>query len=217
MTVTAGSPIDILCELEQLGRAPATDVNHLQNAPAFLRLAALYQTRYSQIRSGSMLRFSLASALRQLGLACLVGGGSTGLSASAAEIFEGLDKAIQSTESRRLTSVLSIWHRPSLLSPSVLTRCGAFLPPSWSSFSTLSVFTAQTRTGPSIVNVFPSSTGSSSASRFRTTTWVRRAEDSLGYSWTLVRILDGLNHIAQASRPRLKLRFSVFSRSRGSE
>lgn len=102
MTVTVGSPVDILNELEQLGRAPATDVNHLQNAPAFLRLAALCQTRYPQIRSGSMLRFSLASALRQLGLACLVGGQSTGLSASAAEIFDGLDKAIQSTGSRRL-------------------------------------------------------------------------------------------------------------------
>ena len=49
-----------------------------------------------------MLRFSLASALRQLGLACLVGGQGTGLSASAAEILDGLDKAIQSTASRRL-------------------------------------------------------------------------------------------------------------------
>ena len=49
-----------------------------------------------------MLRFSLASALRQLGLACLVGGEGSRLSVSAAEIFEGLDKAIQSTESRRL-------------------------------------------------------------------------------------------------------------------
>ena len=70
MTVTVSSPVDVLYELEQLSRAPATDINYLQNAPAFLRLAALCQTRYPQIRFGSMLRFSLASALRQLGLAC---------------------------------------------------------------------------------------------------------------------------------------------------
>lgn len=102
MTVPVGSPVEILHELERLGQAPATDVNHFQSAPAFLRLAGLCQTRYPHIRSGSMLRFSLASALRQLGLACLVGGQGTGLSASAAEILDGLDKAIQSTASRRL-------------------------------------------------------------------------------------------------------------------
>lgn len=102
MNVTVGPPVDILHELEQLGRAPATDINHLQNTPAFLRFVELCQTRYPQIRSGSMLRFSLASALRQLGLACLVGGQGFGLAASAAEISDGLDKAIRSTASRRL-------------------------------------------------------------------------------------------------------------------
>ncbi|MER8481654.1 hypothetical protein [Mesorhizobium sp. M1322] len=102
MNVTVGPAVDILHELEQLGRAPATDVNHLQNTPAFLRFAELCQTRYPQIRSGSMLRFSLASALRQLGLACLVGGQGSGLAAGAAEISDGLDKAIRSTASRRL-------------------------------------------------------------------------------------------------------------------
>ncbi|MBL8580496.1 MAG: hypothetical protein JNK47_25155 [Mesorhizobium sp.] len=102
MTVVIGPPVDILHELEQLGQAPATDVNHLQNTPAFLRFAELCQTRYPQIRSGSMLRFSLASALRQLGLACLVGGQGSGLAASAAEISDGLDKAIRSTTSKRL-------------------------------------------------------------------------------------------------------------------
>lgn len=74
MTVVIGASVDILHEPEQLGRGPATDVNHLQNTAAFLRFAELCQTRYPQIRSGSTLRFSLASALRQLGLACLVGG-----------------------------------------------------------------------------------------------------------------------------------------------
>lgn len=50
MTVTIGPPVDILHELEQLGRAPATEVNHLQNAPAFLDFVELCQTRYPQIR-----------------------------------------------------------------------------------------------------------------------------------------------------------------------
>lgn len=59
------------------------------------------QTRYPSIRSGSVLRFSLALALRQLGLACLVGGENSELAASAAEVAEGLDKAIRSTASRR--------------------------------------------------------------------------------------------------------------------
>ncbi|RWB68857.1 hypothetical protein [Mesorhizobium sp.] len=102
MNVTVDPPVGILHELEQLARAPATDVNHLQNAPAFLRFVELCQTRYPHIRSGSMLRFSLASALRQLGLACLVGGEGSGLAASATEIADRLDKAIRSTTSRRL-------------------------------------------------------------------------------------------------------------------
>jgi hypothetical protein len=49
-----------------------------------------------------MSRISLASALRQLGLACLVGGQSSGLAASATEIADRLDKAIKSSASRRL-------------------------------------------------------------------------------------------------------------------
>jgi hypothetical protein len=49
-----------------------------------------------------MLRFSLASALRQLGLACLVGGQGSGLAASPTEIAFRLDKAIDSTTSRWL-------------------------------------------------------------------------------------------------------------------
>lgn len=102
MNVMVGPPVDIHHELEQLARAPATDVNHLQNTQAFLRFVGLCQTRYPHIKSGSMLRFSLASALRQLGLACLVGGEGSGLAASAAEIMDGLDKAIRSTASRRL-------------------------------------------------------------------------------------------------------------------
>lgn len=102
MNVTVGSPVDILRELEQLGRTPATDVNHSQNTPAFLRFAELCQTRYPQIRSGSMLRFSLASTLRQLGLACLVGGQGSGLATSATEIADRLDKAMKSTASKRL-------------------------------------------------------------------------------------------------------------------
>jgi hypothetical protein len=102
MNVTVGSPVDILQELEKLGRAPITDANHLQNDPAFLGFVELCQTRYPHIRSGSMLRFSLASALRQLGLACLVGGQSSGLAASATEIADRLDKAMKSTASKRL-------------------------------------------------------------------------------------------------------------------
>ncbi|MER9226491.1 hypothetical protein NKI39_12740 [Mesorhizobium sp. M0664] len=35
MNVTVGPPVDILHELEQLDRGPATEVNHLQNTPAF--------------------------------------------------------------------------------------------------------------------------------------------------------------------------------------
>ncbi|TJW72807.1 MAG: hypothetical protein E5V92_32670, partial [Mesorhizobium sp.] len=102
MNVAVAPPVGILHGLEQLARAPATDVNHLQNAPAFLRFVELCQTRYPHIRSGSMSRFSLASALRQLGLACLVGGEGSGLAASATEIADRLDKAIRSTTSRRL-------------------------------------------------------------------------------------------------------------------
>lgn len=102
MNITVGPPVDILHELEQLAWVPATDVNHLQNTPAFLRFVELYKTRYPHIRSGSMLRFSLASALRQLGLACLVGGRGSGLAASATEIADRLDQAVKSTASRRL-------------------------------------------------------------------------------------------------------------------
>jgi hypothetical protein len=85
MNVTVGPPVGILHELEKLGRVPATDVKHLQNTPAFLRFVELCQTRYPHIRSGSMLRFSLASALRQLGLACLVG-----RPASSSSLHQGL-------------------------------------------------------------------------------------------------------------------------------
>jgi hypothetical protein len=91
MSVTLGPSVGILHELEQLARAPATDVNHLQKTPAFLRLVELCQSRYPHIRSGSMLRFSLASALRQLGLACLVGGHDSGLAESPTEIADRLD------------------------------------------------------------------------------------------------------------------------------
>ncbi|WP_336072142.1 hypothetical protein [Nitratireductor rhodophyticola] len=102
MSVTVGPTDDILHGLEQLARAVSTDVNHLQNQPAFLRFVELCQAQYPHIRSGSMLRFSLASALRQVGLACLVGGQGSGLAASPIEIAFRLDKAINSTTSRRL-------------------------------------------------------------------------------------------------------------------
>ncbi|MBL8579193.1 MAG: hypothetical protein JNK47_18390 [Mesorhizobium sp.] len=102
MSVTVGPTGGILHVLEQLARAASTDVNHLQNQPAFLRFVELCQAQYPHIRSGSMLRFSLASALRQLGLACLVGGQGSGLAASPTEIAFRLDKAINSTTSRRL-------------------------------------------------------------------------------------------------------------------
>lgn len=49
-----------------------------------------------------MSRFSLASALRQLGLACLVGGQGSDLAASATEIADRLDKAMKSTASKLL-------------------------------------------------------------------------------------------------------------------
>lgn len=74
MSVTVGLTGGILHVREQLAQAPATDVNHLQNLPDFLRFVELCQARYPHIRSGSMLRFSLASALRKLGLAYLVSG-----------------------------------------------------------------------------------------------------------------------------------------------
>jgi hypothetical protein len=102
VSVTVGPTGGILHGLEQLARAATTDVNHLQNQPAFLRFVELCQAQYPHIRSGSMLRFSLASALRQLGLACLVGGQGSGLAASPAEIADRLDRAINSTTSRRL-------------------------------------------------------------------------------------------------------------------
>lgn len=101
MIDVADRPTDIVHELERLARLPATEVNHLQNAPSFLRFVEVCQTRYPSIRSGSALRFSLALALRQLGLACLVGGESSELAASADEVAEGLDKAIRSRASRR--------------------------------------------------------------------------------------------------------------------
>jgi len=97
----ADGHIDIVHELERLSRLPSTEVNHLQNAPSFLRFVEVCQTRYPSIRSGSVLRFSLASALRRLGLACLVGGERSELAASPAQVAEGLDKAIRSTASRR--------------------------------------------------------------------------------------------------------------------
>ncbi|SEH31061.1 hypothetical protein [Rhizobium sp. NFR12] len=102
MNDQAAPPLDFLHELEQLAQVPETDINHLQNLPAFLHFVELCQTRYPHVRPGSMLRFSLASALRRLGLACLVGGQGSELAATAAEILDGLDKAIRSTASRRM-------------------------------------------------------------------------------------------------------------------
>lgn len=102
MSVTIDPTGDILHGLEQLARAASTDLNHLQNQPAFLRFVELCQAQYPHIRSGSMLRFSLASALQHLGLACLVGGEGSSQAASPTEIAFRLDKAINSTTSRRL-------------------------------------------------------------------------------------------------------------------
>ncbi|MER9115665.1 hypothetical protein NKH93_03460 [Mesorhizobium sp. M0954] len=96
MNVTVGPAVDILHELEQLDRGPATDVNHLQNTPAFLGFVKLCQTRYPTC----ILRFSLALAARQLGLACLVRGQGAGLAASATGIADRLDYAMKSTERR---------------------------------------------------------------------------------------------------------------------
>ncbi|WP_421423731.1 hypothetical protein [Agrobacterium rosae] len=102
MNDQAATPAEFIHELEQLARLAQTDVNHLQNSPVFLRFVELCQGRYPHVASGSMLRFSLASALQQLGLACLVGGRDSRLAASAVEISAGLDMAIRSTASRRL-------------------------------------------------------------------------------------------------------------------
>ncbi|MGO6744389.1 hypothetical protein ACCS93_18205 [Rhizobium ruizarguesonis] len=101
MINVSNRPADIVHELDGLARLAATDVNNLQNAPSFLRFVEVCQTCYPSIRSGSVLRFSLALALRRLGLACLVGGESSELAASAEKVAEGLDKAIRSTASRR--------------------------------------------------------------------------------------------------------------------
>lgn len=92
---------DIVHQLEELAQLPVTDVNHLQKSPSFLRFVEACQARYPHIRRGSSSRFSLASALRQLGLACLVGGQGSDLAASTTEIVDGLHAAITSADSRR--------------------------------------------------------------------------------------------------------------------
>lgn len=91
----------ILVEIERLGRAPATDVNHLQNTEDFVRFVKALQAEYTQVGSGSWTRFTLATALRRLGLACLVGGENSELAATAREVFCGLDQALRSASSTR--------------------------------------------------------------------------------------------------------------------
>lgn len=93
---------DLLRKLERLARDSASDINHLQKTPEFLRFVELCQSKYPQIGSGSSVRFSLASALQRLGLACLVGGKGSELAAGAPEIADGLDKAIKSSAFDRL-------------------------------------------------------------------------------------------------------------------
>lgn len=97
MNTAPDNETDVLRRLERLARGAASDINHLQKEPEFLRFVELCQSKYPQIKSGSSVRFSLASALQQLGLACLVGGKNSELASSALEIAVGLDKAIRST------------------------------------------------------------------------------------------------------------------------
>ncbi|RWP15983.1 MAG: hypothetical protein E5X67_08740 [Mesorhizobium sp.] len=101
MNFLASAPSELLQALDALGQAPATDINHLQRAPAFLRVLELCQGHYSGIGSGSTLRFAIASALQQLGLACLVDRTAPGLAVPTIDVLNGLDLAIRSTSTTR--------------------------------------------------------------------------------------------------------------------
>jgi hypothetical protein len=48
MNAEISPSVVILHELEQLGRAPATDLNHLQHTQAFLRFVDACKTQYPQ-------------------------------------------------------------------------------------------------------------------------------------------------------------------------
>jgi hypothetical protein len=52
MNADLAPSVAILHELKQLGRAPATDINHLQHMQAFLRFVDACKAQYPHIRSG---------------------------------------------------------------------------------------------------------------------------------------------------------------------
>lgn len=85
----------LLVSLERLSRLPPTDVNHLQHRDEFVRFAELLQKQHPQIGTGSWQRFTLATALRQLGLASLVGGVASDLAVPSYELLNRLDEALR--------------------------------------------------------------------------------------------------------------------------
>lgn len=91
----------LLGSLEQLSRVPPTGVNHLQHMDEFVRFAELLQKQHPQMGTGSWQRFTLATALRQLGLASLVGGVASDLAVPSYELLNRLDQALRGFPSKR--------------------------------------------------------------------------------------------------------------------
>lgn len=92
---------NLLGSLERLARVPPTDVNHLQHIAEFKGFRELLRDQHPQLDSGSLQRFTLATTLRQLGLASLVGGIASDLAASSKEVLGQLDQALRGASSKR--------------------------------------------------------------------------------------------------------------------
>lgn len=76
-------------------------MNRFQHTTDFLRFVEALQTEYPQAGTGSFQRFTLATVLRQLGLACLVGGEGSELAAPPSDILGSLGKALRGAPSKR--------------------------------------------------------------------------------------------------------------------
>ncbi|MBB4116422.1 hypothetical protein FHT80_005796 [Rhizobium sp. BK226] len=76
-------------------------MNSFQHYSEFLRFVEALQKEYPQVGTGSFQRFTLTIVLRQLGLACLVGGEGSELAAPPSEILSSLDKALRGAPSKR--------------------------------------------------------------------------------------------------------------------
>ncbi|MGO7018393.1 hypothetical protein [Rhizobium leguminosarum] len=94
-------PLTLLDSLEQLGRGPVKDVNDFQRSAGFLNFTGLLNAKYAHVKTSIWARFTLATALRRLGLSCLVGGENSELAAPAHEVLDVLEFALCGAPSKR--------------------------------------------------------------------------------------------------------------------